>query len=256
MTLDAELQMALLRGAVVAARVSGLLMFAPFFGDASLPAQVKVMLMVMLAAVFYPLSPQPHAQDAAALVMLIGSELVIGALMGLVVQLTLEAVRLAGQILGTQIGFSVVSLLDPQTQAENPVLATFHGMIALLIFLQCDVHHWMLHGLARSFAYLPPGAAHFGMPAIGSLMRGTSALWAAAVQMAAPILVATIATDLALGFLGKLAPTLPVLLMGISAKNLLGLAMATALIRIWPSWIEAHFRAAVGFMESTLRLCA
>ena len=256
MNLDTAFEMGLLRGAVVAARVSGLLLFAPFFSDASIPARLKIMLMLALTAAFYPLSSQPQAQDAVALVTLIGTELSIGALMGLVVQLTLEAVRLAGHVLGAQIGFSVVSLLDPQTQAENPVLATFHGMVALLIFLQCDVHHWMLQGLARSFRYLPPGTAHLRATAIHSLTAGVGGLWAVAVQMAAPILVATIATDLALGFLGKLSPNLPVLLMGISTKNLVGLAMAAALLKLWPSWLEAHFRDAVELMESTLRLCA
>ena len=57
-----------------------------------------------------------------------------------------------------QAGFSLVSILDPQTQADSPVISTFIQLITLVIFLQLNVHHWLLRGLAASFAYLPPGS--------------------------------------------------------------------------------------------------
>ena len=71
--------------------------------------------------------------------------------------LLFEAALMAGQILGVQIGYSLANVFDPQTQADTPVLSEFHRLAALLIFLQLDVHHWLLRSLVRSFAYLPPG---------------------------------------------------------------------------------------------------
>jgi len=65
-----------------------------------------------------------------------------------------EAGQMAGQILGIQMGFSLVQLLDPQTLVDTTVDGVVPAMFALLVFLQLDVHHWLLRGIVRSFAYL------------------------------------------------------------------------------------------------------
>ena len=57
----------------------------------------------------------------------------------------------------TPTGTVLATVFDPQTNADTPVLSEFLQMAALLIFLQLDVHHWLLRALVRSFAYLPPG---------------------------------------------------------------------------------------------------
>ena len=63
---------------------------------------------------------------------------------------------MAGQILGFQLGYSLVNVIDPQTQVDTPVLSVFHQAVVLLLFLQLGVHRWLLRGLAKSFEYLPP----------------------------------------------------------------------------------------------------
>ena len=90
-------------------------------------------------------------------VEVVSAEVVTGLLLGLAVQFVMEGAQMAGHIMGVQAGYSLVTLLDPQTQADTPVLATFQQLLAVLIFLQLNVHHWLLRGLAASFAYLPPG---------------------------------------------------------------------------------------------------
>ena len=87
----------------------------------------------------------------------------IGLVLGLAANFMMEAPMMAGQILGVQMGYSLATLFDPQTKADTPVLAEFHRLAALLIFLQLDVHHWLLRAVVSSFAYLPGGSGprHF-----------------------------------------------------------------------------------------------
>ena len=84
---------------------------------------------------------------------------------------------MAGQILGVQMGYSLATLFDPQTQADTPVLAEFHRLAALLIFLQLDVHHWLLRALVRSFAYLPAGAAPATFAAATGLLHAAGGIF-------------------------------------------------------------------------------
>ena len=130
-------------------------------------------------------------------------EVVVGLVLGLVANFLFEAALMAGQILGVQIGYSLANVFDPQTQADTPVLSEFHQMAALLIFLQLDVHHWLLRSLVRSFAYLPPGGALVTLAVASGLLHAAGGIFLAGVQIAAPSLVATLVADMALGFLGQ-----------------------------------------------------
>jgi flagellar biosynthetic protein FliR len=166
----------------------------------------------------------------------------------------MEAPLLAGQILGLQMGYSLASLFDPQTQADTPVLATLHQLAALLIFLQLNVHHWLLRALVRSFHYLPPGQARATGAATNALLHGAGGIFLAGVQIAAPALVATLIADAALGLLGKASPQLPVLFVGLSIKNLLGLAMLVLAVAYWPGNFAVRFAESIALGERLLHL--
>ena len=160
----------------------------------------------------------------------------------------------AGQILGVQIGYSLANVFDPQTQADTPVLSEFHRMAALLIFLQLDVHHWLLRSLVRSFVYLPPGGALATLALAGGLLHAAGGIFLAGVQIAAPSLVATLIADMALGFLGKASPQLPVLFIGLAVKNLVGLTVLLVAMAYWPRMFSQQFANAIRLGERLLHL--
>lgn len=239
----------------VAARVGGLMTFAPFFGSSVVPLRVKAGLMVALTAVLLPvLGPQPVPLGVANWAMVVLSEVVVGLLLGLALHFVFDGVQLAGQVVGFQLGYSLVNLIDPHTQVETPVLSNFYQIVALLIFLQLDFHHWLLRGLARSFAYLPPGAAGATPAVVSELLPLAGGMWLVAVQIAAPALLATLLTDVALGFLGKAAPQLPVLFVGLSVKSVVGYAVMLGAVAFWPGVLSKHFLRALEGAERLLRL--
>jgi flagellar biosynthesis protein FliR len=250
-----HLEQLLAAAVFMGARISGLMVFCPFLASDAIPSQVKAALTVMMTALVYVVhGPLQISLSAWQWVGVGLSELVIGLTLGLTANFMLEAPLMAGQVLGMQMGYSLASLFDPNTQAETPVLGTLHQLAALLIFLSLDVHHWLLRALVRSFTYLPPGAAPAGPAATVGLMRAAGGIFLAGVQIAAPALVATLMADVALGFLGKASPQMPVLFMGISIKNLLGLAIVTAAMAYWPESFGHRFAQAVGTGEQLLHL--
>jgi flagellar biosynthesis protein FliR len=219
------------------------------------PRPSKSALTLVLTVLIHPLHAssqlglRPWQWAAAAL-----GEVVIGLLLGLAANFMMEGPLLAGQILGLQMGYTLASLFDPQTQADTPVLSTLHQLAALMIFLQLDVHHWLLRALVRSFHYLPPGEARATGTATAALLHGAGGIFLAGVQIAAPALVATLIADAALGFLGKASPQLPVLFVGLSVKNLLGLAMLLATVAYWPRSFAMRFADSVALGERLLHL--
>ncbi len=239
----------------VGVRVGGVMTFAPFFGSDGISPQVKAGFTVLLTALLYPVAGVVGVTgDAVGWAAAMAGEAVIGLALGLTLQLIFEAAQVAGQIVGIQTGFSLVTLLDPQTQADTPVLAIFHQLVALLIFLRLDVDHWLLRGLAASFTYLPPGGALSGRVLSVVLLHAAGGIWLVGLEIAAPVLVATLLVDVALGFVGKASPQMPVMFVGIPIKTLVGLTVLVGTLGLWPSLFEKRFTEALLLGQRLLHL--
>ena len=239
----------------ISVRLSGLVLFAPFFSSGSISPRIKAGLVIALSAVLYPIvAPRLHSVALGQWPLLVFGELLVGAAMGIATSLVFDAVQMAGQILSVQMGYSLISILDPNTQAESTVVATFHQAIAMLIFLRLDVHLWILHAIGDSFTYLPPGSAHLSPAFVRTALAAGAAVFAVGVELAAPVLSATLVTDLVLGLLGKASPQLPVMLLGPAVKSILGLLVLTATLTYWPEMFRGLFLHAVALGEQLLHL--
>jgi flagellar biosynthesis protein FliR len=245
----------LLAWTIALARVSGLVLVAPFFGSLSIPPRVKGGLALLLTVFVAPMvSPPPGAPGAADIALTLAGEFGIGFILGFTLQLFFDGALLAGQVCGVQMGYSLASLLDPNSQADSTVLSTLFQLIVILLLIQLSVPHWLLRGLARSFDYLPPGHVSLTLPALSEMLEFVSAMWLTGLQIAAPVVVASLFTDVALGFLSKASPQLPVLFIGISLKNLIGLALLAGAISYWPRFFDARFTRALEASERVLKL--
>ena len=250
-----ELEPVLAQVLFVGVRVSMLMVFAPFFGSLAIPARVKAALTVMITVLLYPhYAPRLALAGPIDWWRVLSGEVAIGLVIGLMVHFIFDGTMLAGQVVGFQLGFSMANLIDPQSEVDTTVMSIFHQAITLLIFLQLNVHHWILRGLAKSFEYLPAGAARATPAATLGLLQGAGSMLLVAVQIAGPVLVATVLADIALGYIGKAAPALPVLFVGFSVKSVLGLAVLGVAVAFWPTVLEGHFLKALAGTERLLHL--
>ena len=246
---------ALVAWMIALARVSGLLVVAPFFGSITIAPRIKTAFALLLTVFIAPLVAVPAgALGAADIIFMLAREFGVGFILGFTLQLLFDGALLAGQACGVQMGYSLASVLNPDSQADSTVLSTFFQLFVLLLFIQLSVPHWLLRGLARSFVYLPPGRFSLTLPATAKLLEFSGGMWITGVQIAAPVIVASLFADVALGFLGKASPQLPVLFIGISLKNLLGLVLLGGAISFWPRFFDTHFTSALEASERILKL--
>jgi flagellar biosynthetic protein FliR len=241
--------------ACVGARVSGLLLFAPVLGNGAIAPRIKVGLAVLLTALLYPVcGPRGISLTPFGAMRVTLSEALVGVLMGLAVQFVFEAAEFAGQVMGTQVGYGLVNIIDPNTQVDTPVLSVLTQTVTMLIFLQLGVHRWLLRAVAASFTYLPAGAAFATGEMTRQLLHAAGGILLAGVQIAAPALIATLLADFVLGFLGKASPQLPVLFLGLSVKSMVGLTLLAFSLRYWPAIFERYFTSALRTGERLLQL--
>jgi len=206
-------------------RISLVLFLMPFFGGQTLPAPVKAAICLTLTLALWPRLPLMGAQMPGHpfdLALMLGAELLLGLVLGLVIRFLFAAIQTGGQLIGFQMGFAMVNVVDPDSGASEAVTAHFLYMVSLLTFLSFNGHLYLLDGLMRSFDLLPPGAILLS-PRLSSQIFALSAqMFVLAIQIGAPVIAAILLVDLALALVSRASPQMNVLIIGFPVKISVG----------------------------------
>jgi flagellar biosynthetic protein FliR len=234
-------------------RLSGAVLFMPFFSSSALPARVKAVLVGALAFLLAPLvAALPHASVTITFAALVG-ELAVGLVYGLSLTLLAEMLIFAGQIAGLQLSFSLVNLLDPTSSIQTPLLGELFQLMGTLVVLAAGLDRILIDSLVRSFRVAPLGS--FALTPLTALVivRAAGGIFLAALELAAPILAATMLVEIAVSLVGKLSPQLPVMSISVPLKTVTGFAILLGSLALWPRFIELRFS---GLLEMAERLIA
>ena len=116
----------------IGVRLTGLMLFAPFLGSVVIPARIKAVLVLSITLLLFPVVGHDiGTYSMATWPLMVMMELLIGIGMGIATNLVFEAANMAGQVLGVQMGYSLVNILDPQTQVDTTVMSMFYQSIVI-----------------------------------------------------------------------------------------------------------------------------
>jgi flagellar biosynthetic protein FliR len=239
---------------LVMIRVSGIMVFAPIFSSRAIPARIKVGFVLAVSYLLAPMAatlPMAHA-DLGMMAVL--GELGVGLILGLSLSLLNEILYFAGQLLGFQFSFSLVNLLDPNTQIETPLLAQMFTLLGTLVLFGAGLDRTILLAFMRSFRDAPVGAVVFSGQSGLSLVMAMSGVFFAGLQLAAPVMAATLLVEVVVSVLGKLSPQLPVMMIAVPAKTMLGYIVLIGSLALWPHFLESRFSVLLDGAEHVLRL--
>jgi len=233
-------------------RISGVVLFAPFFSSNALPARTKA---VFVLAVAYLLGPVvaslPSARAEITFTAILG-ELAVGLVYGLSLALLNEMLLFAGQIAGVQFSFSLVNLMDPSSPIERPLLGEIFQLMGTLVLLAAGLDRILLASLVRSFRAVPLGTYALA-PVTGlAIVRAAGGVFVAALELAAPVLAATMLVEIAVALMGRLSPQLPVMNLTVPMKTLTGFVVLAGSLALWPRFIEARFGGLLDMAERLL----
>jgi len=162
------------------------------------------------------------------------------------------AVSAGSSLLDTIIGFSFSAVLDPVNNQQNAVLAQFYSLFAALILVLAGGDHIMLNGLAASFRALPLTAT----PNIAAMTAGSvdsfAQIFTIGIEIVAPVLVALLIADAALGLISRAVPQMNVFVVGLPAKILIGLAVLAASLPFASGELQVQLQQSVDQAVRTL----
>lgn len=233
-------------------RLTAFFVVSPIFSSQGVPNTFKVGLSAMIAFLILMIQGTEYQIPMdLGYVLLIIREVLIGLLMGYVAYLMFAVIQTAGSFIDIQIGFGIANVIDPMTGASAPLLGNFKYIIATLLFLSINGHHYLLDAIIRSYNWIPLENELFLQMFDGNLseflIRTFSQSFLLAFQMAAPLVVALFLTDVALGFLARTAPQFNVFVIGVPIKIIVGLAvlliMVSSFVYAFENLFEVMFKA-------------
>lgn len=206
-------------------RTSAVVLAAPILGMQSGFSGYKVALIAAVAFLAYsvtgaPLDHAPVPIEYAALAL---REVLIGLFLAFTLQAVVVAVRVAGELIGHEMGFNMASIIDPSTGVNTPVITQIYEVFFFLGFLAVDGHHLLLRAVERSFARAPVG--HFELSGnLAWIAQGFFAqMFTAGISFAAPVMVLLALVSLLIGLLARAVPQLNVMEVGFTARIAVGL---------------------------------
>jgi flagellar biosynthetic protein FliR len=240
-------------GVLVVVRMSGLMVFAPLFSSAAIAPRIKAGFVIALTVLLAPVvGTLPHARVQLDMTGLLG-ELAVGLTFGFALSLIVESLSFAGQMLGMEFSFSLVNLMDPNSNIETPVLGQLLNWVGLLVVIGAGLDRSLLAAVMRSFAAVPVGQAAMKASTGATLAAMTGGVFLAGLQLTAPVVAAALTVEIVVALVGRLSPQLPVMIVSIPLKTLVSYGVLIGSLAVWPVWIERHFTV---LLDQAARLVA
>jgi flagellar biosynthesis protein FliR len=232
---------------LVLARVSPLFLLAPPFNSSMVPARARLIIACGISIGLAPLALHGQAipADAMKIAGLALKEIVIGLGFAFSIACLFAAVDAAGSMIDTQIGMTFGSLINPVDNTQSGSMSQLYSMVGILVFIAIDGEAWVIRGLGRTYELVPM----LSTPSISKLTQSATSAFegilSSALEVAAPVLLALILTDVAFGVVSRVVPQLNIFAVGFPMKIIVGLLVVGAALPFLGGWFYDQLQRSV-----------
>jgi flagellar biosynthesis protein FliR len=207
------------------ARIGTMIMLLPGLGEASVPVRVRLVVALALTAVLFPLHRAAFQVDLRAfgpVMLLLGQELIVGAVLGVTARLAISALHVAGSVVAQQLGLGFVTAIDPTQGQQGMLVGNFLTVLGVTLLFATDLHHLIIAALHDSYALFRPGELPLAGDVAALTTRTIATAFRIGVQLSAPFIVFGLLFNLGLGVLSRLMPQMQVFFVGLPLSILIG----------------------------------
>jgi len=237
-------------------RVGVILFLLPFFNSRKIQVMSKVGMSFIITILLYPvINVRTTVMPATTLgiAQLIAGELIIGMLLGLMVQVFFEGVKIMGEMVGFQTGLSVANIIDPQSGTQIPVFSNMAYLLAMILFLLLNGHHILLNALRGSFEIIQVGSLSLNPLFMPKLISHVGQMFIIGIKIGAPAIAALLFTKIVFGLITKFIPQMNIMIVAFPAQIAIGLLFFGLSLRLLLMFIEKYVEHLETIMITTLK---
>lgn len=249
--------------ALLMCRLMPVLIFSPFLGGEVVPTELKMGVGLTLSIVLFPViqdSVKTIPLSALPYIALMAKEVFIGFTLAFIISAVFEAARVAGTLVDTMAGSNNAQLYVPQLGQQVSLFSSLKVQLAVVLFLTLDGHHLVIQALAESLVYVPldgfPRFSQGPWPFFDLLIRVFADLLRVSLALAAPAMLATFLTDVALGAINRVAPQIQVFFISMAIKPLVSVLMAFLVISALLTRMQGELKGMLIMLNNVLRMLA
>ena len=229
-------------------RFAALFIAVPIFSHNNIPMNIKATMAFFFTVVFYASMPPVHiALSIPTIIIAILSEFMLGLIVGVALQLAYNIITFAGGQISYMMGFSMASAIVPQSGISMPIISQFLSLLALMVLLALNLHHWMLLFIDHSLKTVPLGGFLMSKDVFHYLMHAVSNMFLVGFVIAFPIIALSWLADVIFGMLMKTMPQFNLLVIGFPIKIMVAFAVLiatlTAIMLILKGQVQEAFNA-------------
>lgn len=238
--------------AVVFARVGGLFLIAPGLSSMRIPVQARLFLALALALAVAPLvwsEAVATVRDTspATLLAVLGTETVIGLLIGLLARLLLMALQTMAAAIANFVGLAGIPGASFEGDEAGGAISNLFMMTAVTIIFLADLHYEVLRGVVGSYAVLAPGVGLDAQAALVAVADRLEDAFEIGLRLAAPFVIYSVVVNFAVGIVNKLTPQLPIYFVALPMITAGGLiVMAYSVRELLFAFLDAFDQLTMG----------
>lgn len=217
-------------------RFLAMLATAPVFSVRGIPNMWKIGIAGIFALLLFPsverLTPGLELNLVNA-VILAGGEVLTGITIGVIINFLISAVELAGEYISTDMGLSMAQEFDPMFNQQVSVIARMQNILAMLLFILIDGHHFLIEAVVASYRLLPIGTWSINEAAIQKIMHISASVFVIGIKIAAPAIVTLFLTSVAMGITARAVPQMNIFFVGFPLRIAAGFVALTMAIPLF-----------------------
>jgi len=241
---------------LILVRVVGFIVVAPFYGMTNTPARVKIGLSVFVSILlYYTLTPAPaiEYETVYGYTAIVLKEAITGLLLGFVVNICSSIINFAGAIIDMEVGFSMVTLMDPATKEMSSVSSNFYQYMVMLLLVVTGMYQYILKAFVEAYTLIPVNGAILNSDALlGSLIKFMCDSIILGFRICLPVFATMLLLNAVLGVLAKVSPQLNMFAVGLQLKVLVGLSIMFFTVSMLPGAADFIFTEMKTMMVSVV----
>jgi flagellar biosynthetic protein FliR len=218
--------------------------YAPIFNRKDVAFPIKVALGVYLTSTLVWLVPQIQPPTSAAVFILeIIMNVTVGVLIGFILDLLMQAIYAAGDIINNQAGLSSAMMFDPSSRKQASMMETLMTFVTAIVFIESGCLYWLIQDLVDSFRVFPLLAIQhplFQEIKMDYVVMITGNTIKVATELAAPVMVVTMSVDVILGIINRTAQQIPVFQLSFGIKPSIAVAVLLSTLPILISVMQNY----------------
>lgn len=212
--------------ALILLRMSGFIFSAAFYSSQTINVSLKILISLTISVLVYSfVKPQFNLENINNSNFLIGiavQEVLLGIALGFVTRLFFFVVTMVGSFISVIIGLSSAQLFNPMIGDHGSSFEQYYTILATLIFLSFNGHHYLLIGLQESYSLIPLAQADIKVGSLSEIVLKAQSLFEITIKMSAPVLMAGLVANISLSVLGRAVPQINILVTSFPVLVLVG----------------------------------